>query len=279
MTPYGLISLFKTVMACKLRNRPCNISWTTKIYHGLLIAPILFFSVNLHALEKKTIEFPSLDNLKITADLFFDRDVNRPFILMFHQAGYSRGEFRTIAPLFHKMGYNTMAVDLRSGQWSNQIKNQTAERAVKKDLKTHYLAAEKDIEASIQYIKKTLKVKSLLLLGSSYSASLVMKAAGESKYRYSAVISFSPGEYFRKKNFIGSFAKKINIPVWITSSKKEIKKTNILFSKIRSKNKVFFRPAKKGEHGSKALWKGNSGYVNYRKSLFKFLEKYAPAHR
>ena len=234
---------------------------------------------NTCLLNKETIEFPSLDDLEITADLFFDRDVNRPFILMFHQANASRGEFITTAPLFHKKGYNTMAVDLRSGREINQIKNQTAERAVKKSLGMDFMDAEQDMKASIQYVKDTLKVKSLLLLGSSYSASLVIKAAGEEKYKYSAVISFSPGTHFGGIAF-GTFAEKINIPAWITTEKSTIPAIDRwIFPRIPSANKVFFKANGEGEHGSRALWDGTSEYESYRTSLFKFLEKHAPTHK
>ncbi len=221
--------------------------------------------------QKKKIEFKSLDGLLITADLYFNGDTNKKFILLFHQAASSRGEYNKTALQLYKMGFNSMAIDQRSGQEINRIVNQTAKRAFKKNFKTHYLSAEMDISSAIEYAKKKLKVKRLLLWGSSYSASLVLKIAGEAKYKYTGVVAFSPGEYFGKSNFITNYAQKIQVPVWITCAKREIKRTRKLFNVIPSKKKIFFQPKNQGAHGSKALWKNNPGYKQYRKSLYRFL--------
>jgi len=49
--------------------------------------------------EFKQIEIDSLDGLKITADLYMkSSDKAQPFIVLCHQAGWSRGEYREIAP-------------------------------------------------------------------------------------------------------------------------------------------------------------------------------------
>jgi hypothetical protein len=45
------------------------------------------------------ITFPSGDGVTCTADLYrVHPDPATPFIVLFHQAGYSRGEYREIAP-------------------------------------------------------------------------------------------------------------------------------------------------------------------------------------
>ena len=141
-----------------------------------------------------------------------------------------------------------------------------------KKKKLDYLSAEQDIIAAIKYVHKKFQPKKLILCGSSYSASLVLKIAGQKKYPYHAVLSFSPGEYFDPKNYISSYAKKITIPVWLTSSKSEKRRAQVLFQKIPSKKKVLFTPIQEGTHGAKALWRQTKGYREYRRSLFDFLE-------
>ena len=224
------------------------------------------------AAGKKEIVFASLDGLKITADLYHSKKRKRGFILFFHQAASSRGEYTELSPLFTKKGYNLMAIDQRSGQAMKGVTNKTAARAVRKKQKTDYLSAVQDLMAAILYVRKKFKTKKLILCGSSYSAALVLKIAGEKKYPYHAVLSFSPGEYFGSKNFIGKYAKKITVPVWLTSSKSEGARSRALFKKIPSKKKTLFIPQKQGRHGARALWQATENHSEYRKSLFAFLK-------
>lgn len=72
--------------------------------------------------EAKTITFPSKDGLTLTADLYIMHDKSAPFIVLFHQARWSRGEYEEIAPRLNMMGFNCMAVDLRSGGQVNGVK-------------------------------------------------------------------------------------------------------------------------------------------------------------
>src|ERR1041385_9201704 len=74
------------------------------------------------------ITFPSIDGLIITADSYLQDD-SLPWILLCHQAGYSRGEYKETAAKFEAFGYNCLAIDQRSGGEVNGIKNETAARA------------------------------------------------------------------------------------------------------------------------------------------------------
>src|SRR3972149_6331103 len=73
----------------------------------------------------KTITFPSTDALLITADLYFVSDT-LPYMILCHQAGYSRGEYMETADKFCNLGYNCLAIDQRSGKEVNGVKNKTA---------------------------------------------------------------------------------------------------------------------------------------------------------
>jgi dienelactone hydrolase len=216
--------------------------------------PILFtlfvlFTYMSEAQQKIT--FPSSDGLPITADVY-GQDKGLPYILLFHQANYSRGEYQETAPKLQKLGYNCMAVDLRSGNEVNYIQNETAAAARLKNLPTEYLDAEKDILAAIEYIKKICNQR-IVLLGSSYSASLVLKIA-KNNPSISAVLAFSPGEYFpnlQLKNEIAKFDK----PVFIASTKSENPSIKKMVSGINDSFITWFVPSKTaGIHGSRALW-------------------------
>ena len=77
----------------------------------------------------QTVHFDSADGLKITADLYLSHDKSKPFVVLCHQASWSRGEYREIAPKLIALGFNCMAIDQRSGNEVNDVKNETADLA------------------------------------------------------------------------------------------------------------------------------------------------------
>ncbi len=112
----------------------------------LILLLIASFS---NANPPKRIEFKSLDGLLISADLYGDISNKTPMILLFHQAGWSRGEYREIAPKLVELGFNCMAIDQRSGDSVNDVQNETKVRAEEAGKSTSYLDALQDMEAAL----------------------------------------------------------------------------------------------------------------------------------
>ena len=220
---------------------------------------------------QETIEYPSKDGLLITADLY-EASNSDTFILLFHQAGWSRGEYKETAPKLNALGYTCLAVDQRSGGEVNDITNETNKRAQKAGKKTAYIDAFQDIEATVSYVKKTYNPKKIIIWGSSYSSSLVLKYAGDYPNSVQAVVSFSPGEYFENKSFITSSAKSIQIPTFITSGKNEVKSWAHMYNVIPAKAKQSYIPKTKGNHGSRALWNTFDDSKGYWDAVQKFLK-------
>jgi len=239
-----------------------------------LLFIFLSISLTLFAKTYQHIEYPSLDGLTISAHLYTDNNKSKPFILLFHQASYSKGEYLEIAPKLTQMGFNVMAVDLRSGDMINFIENETSDRALDKNLDTGYISALPDIEASIRYTQKNLSTDKLILWGSSYSSSLVLYIANKTK-NISAVLSFAPGEYYKKRgeHFIQEHVKHLTMPVFITSAKEEKANWWDIYQAIPSEKKTFFLPETQGIHGAKALWKSNPSHQLYWDAVIQFLEK------
>lgn len=202
---------------------------------------------------QKTIEFKAADGLTVTADLY-EKSGSKKVIVLFHQAGWSRGEYKEIAPKLNEMGYTCLAIDQRSGGEVNDVKNETHARAKKAGKKVSYADAFQDIEAAVSYAKSQLRPDQLIIWGSSYSSALVLKYAGDYPDNIDAVLSFSPGEYFGSKSFISSSAKNIKVPSFITSSKNEKSSWWNIHQSIPAGKKKFFLPDTKGNHGSRALW-------------------------
>jgi len=219
-----------------------------------------------------TVTFPAADGLTITADLYWTGDATKPFILLFHQADYSRGEYLEIAPKLVALGYNCLAVDQRSGGAANGIKNETHQAAKVQKLATGYTDAYADLEAALSYVVNTYAPTKLIVWGSSYSSSLVLILASEHPDEISAALSFSPGEYFKfDGKQIADFAKNITQPVFITSAKSEEKGWRGIADQITPAGSVFFVPQASGRHGSSTLYEKVSNHAEYWTAVEEFL--------
>ncbi|WP_299215756.1 alpha/beta fold hydrolase [uncultured Aquimarina sp.] len=236
---------------------------------NVITSVILFLTVSIYG--QKTIDFPSKDGLTMTADVYEAKDSNQ-FIILFHQAGWSRGEYLEIAPKLTALGYHCMAVDQRSGGSVNDITNKTNAAAKTEGKQTEFVDAFQDIEAAVDYVKKTYSPEKIIVWGSSYSSALVLKYAGDNPDVVNGVLSFAPGEYFGKKNFITSSAVNIKVPVFITSAKNEKKNWSGIYDAITSDKKQFFLPETKGNHGSRALWDKFPDSKNYWEAVKEFLK-------
>lgn len=224
---------------------------------------ILFaFILNLNeTMAQQKISFPAKDGIEVTADLYFLAS-DKPYVILLHQARYSRGEYIEIAPKIVNLGYNCIAVDLRSGNEVNGVVNETAKRAKEKGLPQNYTDAIPDIEAAIAYVKRQTDLP-FVLWGSSYSASLALIQTAKD-LRTKAVVAFSPGEYFDTPEFVSSKIKDISVPVIVLSSKAECSSVKGLIETIKRQNLVTqFCPTDKGKHGSSALWKSNPSSNDY----------------
>ena len=233
-----------------------------------LLLILFFFSAKIFA--QHTIRFPSKDGVTITADSY-DIDSLAPVILLCHQAGYSRGEYLETAKRLNKFGFNCMAIDQRSGKECNAIHNETADAAARAGKTRNYSDAEQDIIAGIDYLYNKYH-RRIVLLGSSYSASLALIIAKENE-KVCAVTVFSPGEYLGEKDYVRKKINGLDKPVYSTSSLDEAGDVTELMRDVISKLKVQFIPRSQGNHGSKVLWTTNSSNQEYWLTLMAFLSK------
>ena len=219
-----------------------------------------------------TVTFPTTDNLAVTADLYWTGDANAAFILLFHQADYSRGEYLEIAPKLNALGYNCLAIDQRSGGGVNDIINETYKAAKAAGLPTSYTDAYADLQSALSYVESTYAPRKLIVWGSSYSSSLALILASEHPNEIAAVLAFSPGEYFKldgKK--VADYAANITQPAFITSAKSEGKSWRGIADQIKSAGSVFFVPEGNGRHGSSALFEKTANSAEYWTAVEQFL--------
>jgi dienelactone hydrolase len=219
---------------------------------------------------QKPITFTAKDGLTVTADLY-ESSASYPYLVLFHQEGGSRGEYRETASRFMKFGYNCLAVDLRTGHESNFIVNQTALKARELKLATSYMDALPDMQAAIEFAANISR-KPVVVVGSSFSASLALVLA-ISNPQIAAVVAFSPGEYFEKMNQVRDTLVHLRIPVWIGGSKDELPYLKELSSKINPQYLTLFTPNAGGKHGSACLWSENPSKDEYWFSLLLFFNQ------
>lgn len=223
--------------------------------------------------ENNTVTFKAQDGIPVTADLYLTENKNAPFIILFHQAGYSRGEYLEIAPKLNELGFNCMAVDQRSGSAFRGVKNETHAAAVEKKRPVGYTDAYPDMLAALDYVKSKYKPEKLIVWGSSYSSSLSLIMAAQYSKDVAAVLAFSPGEYFKfESKRIADYAKEIHQPVFITSSKSEERDWRAMAEVIPSKQATFFVPQERGVHGSSALLEATANSQEYWEAVTAFLK-------
>lgn len=238
---------------------------------------ILFITIGFSQIKSdfkgKTIHFTASDGINITGDLYMTAETDAPLIILYHQAGYSRGEYRSIAPKLNELGFNCLAIDQRSGKEVNGVINETYKEAIKNNMPTQYIDAIPDIEAAYLYVKHGIKPEKIIIWGSSYSAAIMFFLGSAHHDNIDGILAFSPGEYFKiNGKEIKTYAPRVKCPVFITSTKNEYKNWKGIYNALK-KDKHFFLPKENGKHGSKALWSNNEDHQEYWIAVTEFLQK------
>jgi dienelactone hydrolase len=250
--------------------------------YWLILSSVCLISTIRAEAEGTRVQFMSSDKVAVTADLYAPNPAKAPFIILFHQANFSRGEYLEIAPRLNAMGFNCLAVDLRSGESVNGVENKTWRYADSLKFQTRYVDAYTDMRAAVSYARRIYPEAKIILMGSSYSASLAIKLASDFPTGISGVIAFSPGEYFSKfgwnRDIIQTSAAKVTCPVFITSAKEEKESWQKIYDAIPAAVKVSFLPNAPGKHGAKTLWEVFPENTEYWAALKGFLNKFKQAH-
>ena len=225
---------------------------------NILLAGIVAWAGACLEASPACVTFPSEDGVTCTADLYLAlADPATPFIVLCHQAGYSRGEYREIAPRLNRLGFNCLALDARSGGAVRGVENATctaAEAAGKPGYR--YLDALPDLKAALKCARKTWARGKLIAWGSSYSASLALHLAASEPGLVDGVLAFSPGEYFPGQVGVAESAARIGaLPVFITSGPTEGFQWRAIYEALPTPRKASYLPEAAARlHGSSVLW-------------------------
>lgn len=196
-------------------------------------------------------------------------------LLLFHQAGASRHEYDPLVPVFTKMGYDTLAIDQRSGDGLFGGRNETVD---KRGGSADYLDALPDLEGALAWAKARHYAR-IALVGSSYSSSLAIVLAARHPQDLAAVASFSPGEYFdTDEDMVKRAAAKIAVPFYITTPPEEEDRVTEVLRDADDTHITHYRQAH-GVHGASTLVQSRDpkGYAANLRSFTDFLRRALPA--
>ncbi len=218
------------------------------------------------------VQFPSLDSLLITANVYAVYE-EAPMIVLCHQARYNKFEYDGIAQRLNELGFNCMAIDQRSGGPIGSAQNETYLEAKRQAKTTDFLDAEQDMIAAIDYAHERFG-RAVILWGSSYSSTLALYIAVNND-KVNSVVSFSPGNYLAEdKGSLIDLLEGFNKPMFITCSKNEIPYAEELLQKLEmNEAQTFFQPEESGHHGSRALWTNQIGGEEYWAAIETFLSQ------
>jgi pimeloyl-ACP methyl ester carboxylesterase len=194
-------------------------------------------------------------------------------LLLFHQAGASRHEYDPLVPVLTRMGYDTLAIDQRSGDGLFGGRNETV---TKRGGSADYLDALPDLDGALAWARARGYAR-IAVVGSSYSASLAIVLAARHPQDLAAVASFSPGEYFDDKDMIKRAAAKITVPFYVTTRPEEEDKVAEVLRDAHGGNLTHYRQAV-GVHGASTLVQARDpkGYADNLRSFTDFLRRALP---
>lgn len=143
--------------------------------------------------EKVIISARTEDGVNIYGEPWFgDMGNEAPLVLLFHQGGSNgRGEYKPLQEWLNAAGFRAIAWDQRSGGGRYGSVNRTV-KALPAGTPDGYCDTYADLEAALKAVKDRNFARSVIVWGSSYSASLVFQLAANHPDTIDGVIGFSP---------------------------------------------------------------------------------------
>ena len=232
---------------------------------------ILILAGTLQASAAKTVvTYYSSDSVRITADHYFQAD-SLPYVILLHEQKASRGEFQPVVKRFLKMNFNCLVVDLRNGDETNYISNETVKCCRASGASQSFKMVEEDIHASISFVQEISKEK-IVLIGAGANGGLALKVANENEAVYGCV-ALSPGEYFIPAMKIEQEITGMQKPVLLTGTKFEHPYLEQMVSGIGESYKSVFSPMEhEGARSVQAFLPENPSNGEYWLALLLFIK-------
>ncbi len=235
----------------------------------LFLAFNLLAATSTLASAQEAISFKAADGVVVHGEHYGENGA-RGVALAFHMAGSNKAEYAPIAPRLVRDGFEVIAIDQRSGGTLWGRPNETVKGV---GSSSGYTAALPDLEATLKYAAQTSQGRPILVIGSSYSASLVLMLASRHP-ELAAVAAFSPGEYFDGV-LVKSAAAQVSSPLFTTSASDphEIAEAKALTDASPAKIKRQYVPehgvhaastlrTDRNPRGAEAAWQAFDSFLN-----------------
>jgi len=234
---------------------------------GLLLA--VAAARDAGAAKRAEVELRAADGVTVFADhVAVEGGRKRPLVLLFHQAGSNAAEYDPIVPRLSRLGFDTLAVDSRSGGRMFDRNNRTV---IALGRAQPFDAAYPDLEAALAWSERNV-YPAAIAWGSSYTAALVMRLAAEHA-GVCAVVAFSPGEHLGAGERVRAYATRISVPVFVTSAPgTEVHEARRILDATNPDLVTQYVP-RSGVHGSSALRgdRNPATYLDYWQAVEAFL--------
>ena len=211
------------------------------------------------------------DKTRVYASYYRAMNNNSRIAILFHQADSNRMEYEPVLSNLHVAGFDTLTVDQRSGGTKWNFDNATVKRL---SASTEYADAYPDLEAALDYAIKR-KYKTILVMGSSYSASLAIVLASNNPDKVDGVAAFSPGEYFPDKNWIKTATARLKVPLFVTGATNEKQRVSEILINAKDKDVTLSIPLN-SVHGASTFRPdlNPEGHKQNAAELVKFVERF-----
>ena len=183
-----------------------------------------------------------------------------PIIALFHQAGSNgRGEYGPLFSWLNENGFSAIAWDLRKGGDHFGSVNITAQS--RKGLDESFCDSYPDMVAAVEKTIAVAEGAPVIIWGSSYSASLVFRAAAEIE-GVDAVIAFSPASGGPMVDcHAGLYVNDVSIPAFALRPASEMESENSKAQRVILESAgVKFAVIENGVHGSSMLVDDRTGH-------------------
>jgi dienelactone hydrolase len=218
---------------------------------GLCLTAIIDVALG-NAARAEPVTLAAADEVAVFGTYEGTGDKAKPIVLLFHMGSSNAGEYAPISRKLVALGYNTLAIDQRSGATQFGRANATVTALGRG---TRQLAALPDLQAALDWTRASGHTGKIVVCGSSYSAALVFLLAAKNPGKIDALMAFSPAEYLGGTTTVRDAAAKLkDVAVFVTSAsdREEVAAARAIVAAVPGTAKTHLVP-KKAPHGASAL--------------------------
>lgn len=170
------------------------------------------------------------------------KENNERVILLFHSEENNKHEFDSYQSNLTLSGYDTLAIDMRSGAKVGTNDNKTVSQA---GTSIEFRFVETDVRAAIDWAE-TQSYSTIVILGSSLAASVAIKVA-RSTSKIDALVVFSPSQYLGTEK-IYTYVGQVFVPFFAAAPSDERLAMNVILNNAVGSNvtKVLDQAGSKG---------------------------------